>query len=93
MLDTVISARQLAQRLGEANLAIVDCRFDLTRPRWGEHAYAEARIPGALYAHLDRDLSGTPSSATGRHPLPASGGARRVLRTLGYRSAHAGGGV
>ncbi len=72
MLDTVISARQLAQRLSESNLAIVDCRFDLTRPRWGEHAYAEARIPGSLYAHLDRDLSGTPSSATGRHPLPAS---------------------
>ena len=72
MLDTIISARQLAQRLGEANLAILDCRFDLARPRWGEHAYAEARLPGALYAHLDRDLSGTPSSATGRHPLPAS---------------------
>ena len=71
MFDTLISAPQLAQRLGEASLAVLDCRFDLTRPQWGEQAYAEAHIPGALYAHLERDLSGTPSSATGRHPLPS----------------------
>lgn len=70
MFDTLISAPQLAQRLGEPDLAVLDCRFDLTRPQWGEQAYAEARIPGALYAHLERDLSSPPSSATGRHPLP-----------------------
>ena len=71
MFDTLISAPQLAQRLGEPGLAVLDCRFDLTRPQWGEQAYAEARIPGALYAHLERDLSSPPSSATGRHPLPS----------------------
>jgi len=71
MFDTLISARQLAQRLGETSLVVVDCRFDLTRPWWGEQAYTEARIPGARYAHLDRDLSGAPSGATGRHPLPS----------------------
>ncbi|MGH8287643.1 MAG: sulfurtransferase [Steroidobacteraceae bacterium] len=69
-IDTLIAPRQLAARLDDPDLAIFDCRFDLARPQWGSEAYASARIPHALYAHLDRDLSGPPSSSTGRHPLP-----------------------
>lgn len=67
---TLITARQLAARLGDAELAIIDCRFDLARPQWGREAYASARIPRARYAHLEQDLSGKLSASTGRHPLP-----------------------
>ena len=67
---TLITPRQLAARLEDADLAIIDCRFDLARPKWGPEAYAGARIPHALYAHLDHDLSGKMSATTGRHPLP-----------------------
>ncbi len=67
---TLITPRQLAARLEDAELAIIDCRFDLARPQWGQEAYAGARIPHARYAHLDRDLSGKTSASTGRHPLP-----------------------
>jgi thiosulfate/3-mercaptopyruvate sulfurtransferase len=73
MPETLMSARQLAARLEEPDLAIFDCRFDLARPQWGSEAYAASRIPHALYAHLDRDLSGPTSPATGRHPLPEPG--------------------
>ena len=66
----LITPRQLAARLEDRDLAVIDCRFDLARPQWGREAYAGARIPHALYAHLDQDLSGKPSPATGRHPLP-----------------------
>ncbi|HUA22722.1 MAG TPA: sulfurtransferase [Steroidobacteraceae bacterium] len=68
---TLITPRQLAARLEDRDLAIIDCRFDLGRPAWGPEAYASARIPHALYAHLDHDLSGKVSASTGRHPLPA----------------------
>ncbi|HXO15588.1 MAG TPA: sulfurtransferase, partial [Steroidobacteraceae bacterium] len=34
-------------------------------------AWAAGHIPNALYAHLDRDLSGPHTALTGRHPLPA----------------------
>ena len=71
MSDTLITAPQLAARLGKPGLVVVDCRFDLGRPDWGEQEYAHARIPQARYAHLDRDLSGAVSATTGRHPLPA----------------------
>jgi thiosulfate/3-mercaptopyruvate sulfurtransferase len=63
---------------------LVDCGFELTDTSAGERAYAAAHLPGARYAHLDRDLSGPKTGADGvfrgRHPLPA----REVLAaTLG----------
>jgi thiosulfate/3-mercaptopyruvate sulfurtransferase len=67
---TLITPRQLAARLEDRDLAVIDCRFDLGRPEWGREGYASARIPHALYAHLDHDLSGKVSASTGRHPLP-----------------------
>ena len=67
---TLITPRQLAARLEDRDLAVIDCRFDLARPQWGRELYAGSRIPRALYAHLDQDLSGSTSPATGRHPLP-----------------------
>ncbi len=70
MSHTLMTARQLATRLDDPDLAIIDCRFDLARPAWGGEQYAAARIPHALYAHLDRDLSGPVAPSTGRHPLP-----------------------
>ncbi|HEY1891717.1 MAG TPA: sulfurtransferase [Steroidobacteraceae bacterium] len=67
---TLITPRQLAARLEDRDLVVIDCRFDLGRPEWGRDAHAGARIPHALYADLDHDLSGKTSASTGRHPLP-----------------------
>jgi len=76
IFTTLIEVEQLATAVahdadGASDLAIIDCRFDLARPDWGALAYAEGHIPGALYGHLDRDLSGPVAAHTGRHPLPA----------------------
>lgn len=68
MFTTLISAEQLRERLG--SVVVVDCRFDLAKPEAGRAAYASAHLPGAIYAHLDEDLSGPKSTTTGRHPLP-----------------------
>jgi len=67
----LISAAELAERLGRVTL--LDARFDLAQPAAGEAAYAQGHLPGALYAHLERDLSAMPPAAAlcgGRHPLP-----------------------
>jgi thiosulfate/3-mercaptopyruvate sulfurtransferase len=72
MTHTLITPRQLAGRLNDADVKVIDCRFDLTRPEWGAESYAAARIPRALYAHLDRDLSSPVSPLSGRHPLPTA---------------------
>ncbi|MGH8676658.1 MAG: sulfurtransferase, partial [Burkholderiales bacterium] len=49
---------------------IFDCRHDLGKPDWGAEEYAKAHIPGALFAHVDRDLSAPKTGRNGRHPLP-----------------------
>lgn len=67
---TLVDAETLAAAVGRPDWAIVDCRFALEDVAWGEQAYHAAHIPGAVYAHLDRDLSGQKSGTNGRHPLP-----------------------
>ena len=68
----LVSATFLRDALA-AGLApvILDCSFDLADPGAGERAFALGHLPGARYAHLDRDLSGAKTGRNGRHPLPA----------------------
>ena len=70
MHKTLIAPAELTPHLGDSRWVIVDCRFDLADPECGERYYLEGHIPGARYAHLDRDLSGTKTGTNGRHPLP-----------------------
>jgi thiosulfate/3-mercaptopyruvate sulfurtransferase len=67
---TIIPTEILATHLGDPDWVIIDCRFDLLKPEWGLAEYQAAHIPGAVYANLNRDLSGLVTSQTGRHPLP-----------------------
>ena len=62
---------------------ILDCRFNLGNPQAGEQAYAQGHIAGALYAHLDRDLSGAKTGRNGRHPLPTTEAFEQTVRTWG----------
>jgi thiosulfate/3-mercaptopyruvate sulfurtransferase len=64
---TLIDAATLR---GLPDAVLLDCSFELADTGAGERAYAEAHLPGAWYAHLDRDLSGTKTGRNGRHPLP-----------------------
>lgn len=68
--DTLIDAATLNAHCADPNWVIVDCRFNLADTEAGRRAYRESHIPGARYAHLDRDLSSPITPATGRHPLP-----------------------
>lgn len=68
---TLISPAVLADHLDDTSWVIVDCRFALDNTERGRQDYVDAHIPGAVYAHLDQDLSGTVvRGETGRHPLP-----------------------
>lgn len=66
----LISVTELAGRFSDPGVVVVDCRHDLARPQWGAEAYRQAHIPGAAFAHLDRDLAGPVTPSSGRHPLP-----------------------
>jgi thiosulfate/3-mercaptopyruvate sulfurtransferase len=51
-------------------VVIIDCRFVLGDPEQGRLAYTKSHVPGAVYFHLDEDLSGPVGEHGGRHPLP-----------------------
>jgi len=68
---TLVDTGQLETHLSSWRL--FDCRHDLANPQLGEQQYREAHIAGALFAHLDRDLSAPKTGDNGRHPLPDRG--------------------
>lgn len=80
MRTPLISTTDLAGHTATPDWLIVDCRFDLARPAAGEEAYQLGHIPGAVYAHLDRDLSSAITPTSGRHPLPSP---QQFAATLG----------
>jgi thiosulfate/3-mercaptopyruvate sulfurtransferase len=67
----LIDPVRLFEKLEARNLRVVDCRFSLSDPEQGTRLYAISHLPGATYAHLERDLSSpVVPGETGRHPLP-----------------------
>ena len=72
MYTTLIQVAELdaLMKRAPANVIVLDCRHELSRPEWSDIAYAEGHIPTAQQAHLDRDLSSPITPQSGRHPLP-----------------------
>ena len=66
----LLSVPELNTAQKNSECVIVDCRFVLDDPGAGYRDYLESHIPGAVYAHLDDDLSSPVTSNSGRHPLP-----------------------
>lgn len=84
--STLIEADELLERLNQPHLIIVDCRFKLAEPAAGEAAYQACHILGAVYAHLDRDLSGQPFTDKGRHPMLSPEAMNTLFSRLGVQA-------
>lgn len=67
---TLVDVETLQAHLDDPNWLVVDVRHQLSNTGHGEHAYAAGHVPGAVFLHCDRDLSGAMSGGNGRHPLP-----------------------
>ena len=80
---TLVQAEALADALAQPDLRILDCRFSLADPAQGERAHAQSHLPGAVYAHLERDLSDMRSPGEGRHPWPDAAGFTATLGRWG----------
>ncbi len=67
---TLVDVATLAAHLGDLEWRVIDVRHQLSDVGYGERAYSESHIPGAVFLHCDRDLSGPVTGANGRHPWP-----------------------
>ncbi len=81
----LFSAQELHALQTSGDCLVVDCRFVLADPDAGRKTYLESHIPGAVFAHLDDDLSSPITSDSGRHPLPDSDGFAAFLGRIGWQ--------
>jgi thiosulfate/3-mercaptopyruvate sulfurtransferase len=82
--SVALSPSELAARLHEPELCIVDCRASLQDVTAGGELYRRSHLPGARFADLVADLSGpVVAGTTGRHPLPAIDALVMRLRSWG----------
>lgn len=85
----LITPTELAARLAEPSLRVVDCRASLQNPGAGREAYAKGHVPRATFADLLEDLSGPiVPGKTGRHPLPEVEVLVAKLRRWGISGTH-----
>lgn len=83
----LISPQALDLKKEQAGLVILDCRFALEDPDYGQRSYAEGHVAGSSFADLERDLSGPViKGVTGRHPLPDPEKLVERLRTWGVNA-------
>lgn len=85
---TLVQAETLSIGLARTDLAIIDCRFSLVSSSAGELAWQQGHLPGAVYAHLDRDLSDMGKQGQGRHPWPEAADLTAKLGDWGVTPKH-----
>ncbi|GAA0351329.1 sulfurtransferase [Bacillus horti] len=70
MFKNIVTRDWLLEHLEDEAVVVADCRFDLGNAQLGQEQYDQDHIKGAVYFHLNSDLSGPKSEHGGRHPLP-----------------------
>lgn len=84
MHDTLIDPASLARHLGDPGWVVLDVRHDLAQPDdWGRSQYRAGHLPGAVFVHLDTDLSAPKTGRNGRHPLPSPEAAAALFGRCG----------
>ena len=84
-LPILLTASDLHTAQKNSDCIVVDCRFVLNDPEAGYNDFLESHIPGAVYAHLDNDLSSPVTGTSGRHPLPDTDGFASFLSRSGWQ--------
>jgi thiosulfate/3-mercaptopyruvate sulfurtransferase len=81
--SALITVEQLAPHVADGAWCVIDCRHDLSDFAAGGAAFADAHIPGAVFARIEDDLSGAKTGRNGRHPLPARDDLAATFRRWG----------
>lgn len=82
-MTTFITKENLLENLNSENVRVIDCRFQLGSKEIGRTQYLEGHIPGAIYFHLEEDLSGVVETHGGRHPLPRIEDFKQLIENAG----------
>jgi len=78
---TLIGADELAQAIDHC--LVVDCRYDLAKPKAGAQGYSDGHIPSAVFVDMDAQLSAPKTGGNGRHPMLPADAVRSLLASIG----------
>ena len=78
---TLIGAEELAQAIDHC--LVVDCRYDLAKPKAGVQGYSDGHIPSAVFVDMDAQLSAPKTGGNGRHPMLPADAVRSLLASIG----------
>lgn len=84
----LISTSELAARLDDPLVRVLDARWYLDPSKKGIDAYSSGHIKGAFFADLDTDFAapgGVRGGPIGRHPFPPAAQVQNVIRLFGIR--------
>ncbi|MDQ0272061.1 sulfurtransferase [Cytobacillus purgationiresistens] len=85
-MKNLVDADWLFEHLTDENVRIADCRFNLAASEEGKTLYLKGHIPGSIYFHLEKNLSGPVSEHGGRHPLPDADRLAEALENAGINN-------
>ncbi len=85
-VSPLIQVEELSSHLSDANWKVIDVRYDLADPQYGQNSYQTARIPGALWLDLEEDLCAERTGYNGRHPLASQDVLIEKLQNLGINN-------
>ena len=80
---TVVKADILFKYLDDSNWIVFDVRHELQDLSAGRKAFLAGHIPGAIFLHMDEDLSAPKTGTNGRPPLPDRAEFAEKLAKLG----------
>ncbi|HET8598611.1 MAG TPA: sulfurtransferase [Castellaniella sp.] len=83
MIDLLIQADALRDRLRRPGCLVFDVRHDLADHEAGRRAYEAGHIPGALYLDHETQLCAPRTGRNGRHPLPERADFAALMRAQG----------
>jgi thiosulfate/3-mercaptopyruvate sulfurtransferase len=88
--NTLVQAETLSVALGRNDVVVLDCRFSILNTLAGEYDFEQSHLPGAQYAHLERDLSDMArlGQGDGRHPFPSAEAFTAKLGRWGITPRH-----
>ena len=82
-MKDIVTSKWLIEQLDNPQVVVIDCRFQLSDPNWGNKQYCSSHIQNAYYLDLDQDLSSKAQQHGGRHPLPDANILAQKLAAMG----------
>ena len=68
----LVTTDWLETHLYDPEVRVADVRWSLLERDKGRNEYAQAHVPGAVFADLDAELASPRGEGPGRHPLPST---------------------